>query len=317
MRVFITGGSGFIGGHIIERLAGAHTVLAMARSARSAEVVRGFGARPVDCALDTLTAEHLAGVDAVVHAAALVAEWGEANRFATTNVDGTEHVLRAARAAGVSRFIHLSSEAVVFDGQDLVDIDETYAGPASHRYGYCASKADAERCVRSANAADFATIALRPSLVWGPRDATLMPTLVEMAARHRFVWIRGGRLLVSTAHVQNVAHAVELALTRGVGGEAYFIADAERGTTRDFFTGLMATQGVTLPDRSIPPSLARAMAATLAAIWRLFRLRGQPPITPLAAAVLSTAVSLRTEKAARELGYAPIIDWERGFAGLA
>ncbi|MCA9539593.1 MAG: NAD-dependent epimerase/dehydratase family protein [Myxococcales bacterium] len=316
MRIFVTGGSGFVGGHVIEKLAGAHTVLAMARSARSAEVVRGFGAEPVECALDTLAAEHLAGVDAVVHAAAYVEEWGTRAQFIAGNVEGTARALAAAREAGASRFIHIGTEAALFDGHDLINIDETYPYPARQKYLYSETKAEAERRVLAANAPGFTTISLRPRFIWGPRDASVLPTIVEMTEKGRFAWLGGGVALTSTVHVHNVVHAVELALTRGEGGQAYFIADAERGTLREFLTQMAAATGVALPDKSMPAGLARAAAAVSEAIWRLFRLGGKPPITRFAAAMLSSTITVRTDKAARELGYQPVIDWAGGFESI-
>src|SRR5688572_33468568 len=120
MRVFVAGGSGFVGGHVIEGLVAAgHEVRAMARSERSAEVVRRYGAVPMAADLDTVGAQHLEGVDAVVHAAAEVAETGPWERFYRGNVVGTERMLAAARAAGVGRFVHVGTEAAVFDGRDL------------------------------------------------------------------------------------------------------------------------------------------------------------------------------------------------------
>ena len=101
MRVFVTGGSGFVGGHVSEALAAEHEVLAMARSERSAAKVAAFGATPVRCSLEDIGPGHLDGVDAVVHAAAFVEEWGTAEDFFAANVGGTEAVLAAARAAGV------------------------------------------------------------------------------------------------------------------------------------------------------------------------------------------------------------------------
>lgn len=318
MQIFVTGGSGFAGGHIIERLVAAgHTVHAMARSDRSATIVEGYGATAVRCDLDTVSAEHLTGTDAVVHAAAHVAEWGPRAVFWRINVDGTARMLAAARAAGVTRFVHIGTEAGLFDGGDLIDVDEQHAGPRRHRFLYSETKAEAEARVLAADDASMRTIALRPRFIWGPRDATVLPAVVEMAEQGRFAWIDGGRARTSTCHVFNLVHAVELALTRGEGGRAYFVADDGVTTVRDFIGAMAATRDVALPERSLPKGLARGLAAVIEGLWGVLRRRSRPPMTRFAINMLSAQITVDTGRARAELGYAPIIDREAGLAGLA
>lgn len=318
MKVFITGGSGFVGGHTIERLVAAgHTVHAMARSDRSAAIVEGYGATAVRCDLATLDARHLAGVDAVVHAAARVEDHGTRAQFWTANVEGTERVLAAARAAGVTRFVHIGTEAALFDGQPLVEVDETRPYPARQRYLYSETKAEAERRVLTADGDGFTAISLRPRFIWGPRDASVLPRIVEMAEAGQYMWVDGGRHRTSTCHVHNLTHAIERALTHGRGGEAYFIADDGVTTLRDFLTALAATRGVDLGTRSLPRGLARVAATLTEGIWALLRLKSAPPLTRYAIAMLSAEVTVQTDKARAELGYAPPISREAGLAALA
>lgn len=317
MRVFVTGGSGFVGGHVIEALAPSHAVLAMARSPRSAEAVARYGATAVAADLDAVDASHLAGCDAVVHCAAFVEEWGTREQFWRGNVEGTTRVLDAARRAGVRRFVHLGTEAALFDGHDLVDIDERRPYPAAQRYLYSETKAEAERRVLAADAAGFATISVRPRLVWGPRDASVLPAVLRMAREGAWAWLDGGRARTSTTHVLNLARAVELALTGGRGGEAYFVADEGTRTLREFLSAMARTQGVALPDRSVPGALARPLAAAVEGAWRALGIRKAPPMTAFAVAMMSREVTVNTAKARRELGYAPVIDVAAGLAAMA
>lgn len=317
MRVFITGASGFIGGHVAEALARDHEVLALSRSMHSAESARERGATPVMGTLGAVTVENLEGVDAIVHCAAFVSEWGTREEFWAANVIGTRQLLEVARRAGVKRFVHVSSEAVLFAGQDLVDVDETHPYPERQRFLYSETKAEAERLVLAASAPDFTTLAVRPRFVWGPRDQTVLPTILRMAQDGRFAWVDGGRSRTSTTHVANLVHAVELALTRGRGGQAYFVADEGERTVREFLSRLAATRGVTLPARSMPGKVARALAAVAEGAWRLLRLGGQPPLTRFTAAMLSSNITVRTDKARAELGYAPVISVDQGIAELS
>src|SRR5690606_14527699 len=135
-----------------------------------------------------------------------------------------------------------------------------------------------------------------PRLIWGPRDQSVLPAIVHMARAGAFAWIDGGRQRTSTTHVFNLVHAVTLALTAGAGGRAYFIADDEVTTTRDFLTRLAATQGVDLGDRSIPGALARPLARVVEATWALLR-RGKPPMSSFAVTMLSRSVTVDTRRA--------------------
>jgi len=316
MRVFVTGASGFVGGHVAEKLAGRYEVRAMARSERSAAVVRGYGAEAVRCDLDSVTAEHLAGCDAIVHCAAFAEEWGTREQFWQGNVEGTTRLLAAARAAGVKRFVHIGTEAALFDGGDLVNVDESHPFPARQPFLYGETKAEAERRVLAANAEGFATLSLRPRLVWGPRDASVLPAILRAARAGRFAWIDGGQQRTSTTHVHNLVAAVEAALTRGEGGRAYFIADEGTRTMRSFLTALAATERVDLGDRSVPGWMARTMAAVVEMGWRVLGRKDTPPMTRFAASMLSAQVTVRTDRARAELGYTPVVSVDAGLAAL-
>lgn len=317
MNVFVTGGSGFVGGHLIEGLVRAgHRVRALARSERSAAVVRGYGAEPVSADLATLQASALEGSEAVVHAAAFVEEWGTRAQFWEANVEGTTRVLEAAKAAGVRRFVHVGTEAAIFEGRDLVDVDETAPYPARQWYLYSETKAEAERRVLAANAVGFSTVSVRPRLVWGPRDTSVLPAVLRMAHEGSFAWLDQGRARTSTTHVDNLVHALVLALTEGEGGRAYFVADDGTRTVREFLTALAASEGVTLPSRSIPGRLARGLALAVEGAWRALGIRKAPPMTRFAVDMMSRTVTVSTARAREELGYRPIVSVEEGLRAL-
>jgi nucleoside-diphosphate-sugar epimerase len=107
------------------------------------------------------------------------------------------------------------------------------------------------------------------------------------------------------------------AAERGAGGRAYFVADDERSTMRAFFTRLLATRGVTAPDRSAPGALLRPLARAVEGLWRLLRRRTEPPLSAFAIAMMSRSVTVRTDRARRELGWSPVISVEEGLRELA
>jgi nucleoside-diphosphate-sugar epimerase len=316
MKIFITGASGFIGGHVTEALAPHHEVLAMARTEESAARVKGFGAHPVKCSLGAVQASHLRGCDVIIHCAAFVEEWGTRAQFWEGNVEGTTQLLAAAKEAGVARFIHIGTEAALFDGRDLLHIDETQPYPTKQRFLYSETKAEAERRVLSANAPGFATLSLRPRLVWGPRDTSVLPAVLRMARAGSWAWLSRGAALTSTTHIKNLVAAIEAALTRGRGGEAYFIADEGQRTIKEFIGALAKTQGVALPEKSLPGGVARGIAAAIEGAWRLFGIKRTPPMTRFAISMMSSTVTVNTAKAARELGYTPRISVAEGLAAM-
>jgi nucleoside-diphosphate-sugar epimerase len=317
VQIFVTGASGFIGGAIARDLARDHDVFAMSRSAQGDAAVKQAGAEPVRCDLATLEPGGMPDCDAVVHSAAWVEPWGRRSDYWDANVLGTDRVLAAARQAGARRFVHISTEAVLWRGQHLRDVDETHPYPQKTPYLYAETKAEAERRVLRADAPGFATLALRPRFVWGPGDRTLVPEVKKMVAQGAFVWLDGGRARTSTTHVANLVHATRLALERGEGGQAYFVTDGEVSDFRSFLTRLLAAHDVTLPERSLPAWVVRPLAAAVEGVWRSLRLPSQPPLVRHAVDLLCCDCVLRDDKARAELGYAPVIGVDRGLEELA
>jgi nucleoside-diphosphate-sugar epimerase len=107
-------------------------------------------------------------------------------------VAGTASVLAAARAAGASSFVHVGTEAALFVGRDLVAVDESVPLPTHNPFPYGASKAAAERLVLAAHGPEMRTIVLRPRLVWGPRDGSVLPSLLQTVQSGGFWWLDGG-----------------------------------------------------------------------------------------------------------------------------
>src|SRR6266511_3142403 len=279
---FVTGGSGFIGGALIRRLvAEGWSVKALARSERSAEKVRERGAEPMLGDLDNFEAIGAGAGDCEVafHAAAALGEWGRREEFERVNVAGTRNVIRACEAAGVGRFVHVGTEAAILAGEPLVDVDETAPLRPDSKSDYCATKAMAEQEVRDANKARFETVVVRPRLVWGPGDTTILPGLVEAVRKGRFAWIGGGGRRTSTTHVDNVVEGLLLGAERGRPGGVYFVTDGEPVVFREFVTELLSTQGIEARDRNAPRFVVRRAAPLLERIWRTFRLKSTRPVT--------------------------------------
>lgn len=314
MRVFVTGASGFVGGAAARHLAETgHAVTAMSRTPGSDAAIAALGARPVRAALNRIPPGTLDGTEALVHCAAHVEQSGPWEPFQRITVDGTADLIARARAAGVRRFVHIGSEAALFHGQPMQGIDETYPLALTSPFPYPRSKALSEHLVRKAEGIE--TIVLRPRMIWGPGDATLLPVAARMQAQGKWSWIDGGRMLTSTTHIANLCHGIGLALDRGHPGRAYFLTDGPPQSFRAFFQAYAAAAGIALADRSIPGWAARGIAALTEPLARLAG--REPPLTRYAAALMSRDCTLDDSAARADLGYAPVLTVAAGLAALA
>jgi nucleoside-diphosphate-sugar epimerase len=140
--------------------------------------------------------------------------------------------------------------------------------------------------------------------------------MVSMVESGRFAWIGGGKQLTDVTHVDNVIEGLVLGARKGRGGEAYFVTDGEPAVFREFVTALLETQGVKVPDRSIPTWVAGPLAATCEGLWRALPLPGQPPLTRFAYWLSSQECTIDISKARRELGYRPVKSRTEGLAEL-
>ncbi len=316
---FVTGGSGFIGGRLIERLvAEGCSVRALARSDRSAATVEALGATPVrgELADPTAMAAGAEGCELAFHLAAHLGQWGRREDFVAGNVVGTENALEACRAARVRRFVHCGTEAALIAGEPLHEVDETAPLRPDSKALYAATKAMAEQLVRDADGDRIETVVVRPRLVWGPGDTTLLPGIAAAVEAGRFAWVGGGDQLTASTHVDNVVEGLLLGAERGSPGEAYFVTDGEPVVFRQFISQLLETRGVEPPTRSVPAGLAGAVAAAAETAWRLLPLGGEPPLTRFAVWLSSQECTIEITKARTELGYEPVISREAGLAAL-
>jgi len=318
MKIFITGASGFVGGAFVKAYAKTHDITAMSRSEKSDAAIRALGATPVRAALGEVKTEQLKGFDAVVHCAAHVEEWGPWEDYWRINVDGTKELLVAAKGADVKRFVHIGTEAALFHGQHMRNVDEHYPLSLNSPYPYARTKAHAEKAVREANDsnAGFTTIVVRPRFVWGPGDQTILPVVKTMVEKGQFAWIDGGRNKTSTTYIGNLTHAMNLALTKGVGGNAYFVLDGPPVVFREFMTKMLNAAGVTPGDRAVPGWVVRTIAYLGETSYRALGIKSKPPLTRFTANIMSRDCILVDDKARKEMGYAPAVTIDQGLAAL-
>jgi nucleoside-diphosphate-sugar epimerase len=320
MHAFVTGGSGFVGRQLIaDLIARGDRVRALVRSSAAAASVATAGVEVVRGDLDSEATMRagMEGCDTVFHAAAKVELWGQREDFERVTVLGTRRALSAARAAGVSRFVHVSTEAVLVDGRPLIDADESWPLP-KHPLGlYPWSKGRAEQEVQAAARDGLRAMIVRPRAIWGATDSVFLPRLRKLVDAGKFAWIGGGEALTSTCHVKNVSAGLLAAAANGRAGEVYFVTDGAPLTFRAYINGMLQAVGSDASRApNVPLALARPLAWSMETWWRLARKSGEPPLTRTAVALIGMQVTVKDDKARKELGYEPVITREQGLAEL-
>ncbi len=321
-RVLVTGGTGFLGRAILEKLL-ARGVEAHSLARSDAPELRQLGVQTHRGSVEdpaTVRAA-VARADIVIHTAAKAGVWGDPAAFRAINLAGTRNVVEACRQEGIRRLVHCSTPSVVFGGEDLEGVDESTPYPAHFESAYPETKASAERHVLAAAGPDLATVSLRPHLIWGPRDPHFVPRIVGRSRAGRLRMVGDGRNLVDTIYIDNAADAHLLAAERlepgaPISGRAYFLSQGEPIAVGTMINHLLEAAGEPPWTRSVPAGLAHAGGAVLEGIYRLLRLPGEPLVTRFLARELSRSHWFDIGAARRDLEYAPAITTGEGLERL-
>ena len=207
----MTGGTGFLGRRIVERLlAQGRAVTVLAR--RPAPDLEKRGVHLVAADLSDPEKVHFAcrGVETVFHVAAKVGVWGRYEDFFRANVLGTRAVLQGCRTHRVRRLVYTSTPSVVYNGRDLAGADESMPLATRCPAAYPLTKAIAESEVLAANSPALSTVALRPHLIWGAGDPHLVPRIIAQARAGRLRIVGSGRNRVDLGYLAAVTGEVDL-----------------------------------------------------------------------------------------------------------
>ncbi|MGC1273019.1 MAG: NAD-dependent epimerase/dehydratase family protein [Planctomycetaceae bacterium] len=319
MTALVTGGGGFLGLHIVEQLV-EHGVQVRVLCRGEYPRLRELGVEVVrdDLRDSAAVSEACRNVETVFHTAAVPGIWGPWKLFYETNTVGARNVIEGCRRQGVGKLVYTSSPSVIFDGRPHTNADESLPYPGRYMCHYAHTKALAEREVLAASGRDdLLTVALRPHLIWGPRDNHLIPRLIRRAKSGRLRRIGDGRNLISMSYVENAAAAHLLAADAlrecsPVCGKAYFINEIEPVNLWSWIDRLLETAGLPPAAGGISESVARRIGATCEALWTALRLPGEPPLTRFLAAQLSQSHTYSVNAAERDFDYRPIVSVEEG-----
>jgi nucleoside-diphosphate-sugar epimerase len=324
MQALVTGAGGFLGRYIVEQLIERGDPVRTFSRGRYAEL-DALGAETMQGDLREPDAVRRAceGMETVFHVAGVAGIWGPWDYFHGINTLGTQHVVDACRASGVRRLVYSSSPSVTFDAADQTGIDES--APYANRWlcHYPHSKALAEQCVLAANGqAGLYTCALRPHLIWGPRDQHLIPRLLDRARQGRLMRIGDGTNLIDMIYVENAATAhlqAADALGEGseVGGRAYFLSQGEPVNCWDWINEILQLADLPPVKRGLSFRAAWRLGRLLEAAHGVFRLSAEPRMTRFLAAQLATSHYFDIRRAREDFGYQAEISTAEGMRRLA
>jgi nucleoside-diphosphate-sugar epimerase len=318
MRVLVTGATGFLGGAVARRLhAQGHDVLATGRDLLRGERLSASGLtfRAADLGDRMQVRDLTVSCDWVVHCAALSSPWGPTQSFVRANVVSTGHLVDAALAARVGRFVHISTPSIYMGQGSRLGVceDDPLPPPVND---YARTKLHAERIVTAAKSKGLASIILRPRALFGPGDTTIFPRLLRALQRGRLPVIGDGQNMVDLTYIDNAVDAVELACQ--AGPEAVHsvcnISNGEPVKLWSVIATLAAALGLHAPSRKVSRRTAMALAGAAEAWARAARAKQEPTLTRYGVSVLADSMTLDLSRARTLLGYRPQVSIDEGLA---
>jgi nucleoside-diphosphate-sugar epimerase len=308
VKVFLTGGTGFIGGEVVRQLRErGDEVVCLVRSPEKAGKLTELGCKMVSGDLGDAAAIRggMEGCDAAVHAAAMYEVGIPASQHPAmweANVAGTERVLTAALEAKVPKVVYVSTVGI-FGNTHRKVVDESYEHPGKEFTSYYEeTKLEAHRIARRMIAEGLPGIIVQPGGVYGPGDTSQVADLLEQFLAGKLPLLPFPELGICLTHVEDIAAGILLALDAGRLGETYVLSGPAT-TMREAIEVVAGLSGRKAPKRAMPVALMKAMTPIGPLVGKLM---GQPPnLRELISSADGVTFWATHEKATRELGYAP------------
>jgi len=255
--------------------------------------------------------EAVDGADVVVHCAAKVGDWGRVEDYRAVNVEGLRQLLEACKGRPLKRFVQMSSLGV-YAARHHHGTDENEPLPAHHVDGYTQTKVEAERLALDYHRQEgVPVVVLRPGFIYGARDRTLMPKVIDRLRHRQLRYIGSNKRALNTIFVGNLVDAVFLAVEKPQAvGQVYNLTDGELVSKRQFIESIVNALALPRP-RPIP--LRWCWHVRWRGVWSVGAAeRGEAGTRPDAGGhqFLGLDLDFSIQKAKRELGYQPRIGFE-------
>jgi nucleoside-diphosphate-sugar epimerase len=308
MKIFLTGGTGFIGSHIAQQLRDrGDEVRALARSAEKGRDLEAMGCEVVlgDLGDEAAIAAGMEGCDAVIHGAAVYKVGipaSEHEAMHRANVEGTERVLRTALEKKIPKVVYISTVAVFGNTHGEV-VDETFeADGRSFTSYYEQTKYEAHQVAKRLIGEGLPLVIVQPGGVYGPGDHSELMNMTKMVLAGKMPMIPFPDLGMVIVHVDDVAAGVLLALDKGEVGESYVIG-ADCATNRQLVETVAGLSGKKAPKRAMPTAMIKAVAPFGRVAGPLM---GYPPnMRELVSSADGVTFWASSDKAKAKLGYDP------------
>jgi nucleoside-diphosphate-sugar epimerase len=315
LTVLVTGATGFLGSHLVDLLIErGESVAALVLPGESVErlVHADVDIRRGDMMDRSSLQAAVAGVDKVLHCAARTGPWGPRVEYERTNIQGLETLLDVSLAAGVQRFVHVSSIAVL--GADVGGVADETSPLRVDPNPYSWSKVMGERLIERAIREHQAPVTIvRPGWVYGPRDLSSFARFAAMIQRGKMVVIGSGKNHVPLIYVTDVAEGIILASqTPQAVGQVYLLVNDEPVTEREYLKAISTELGAQAPNIHIPYRLALVLADAAEVLGRLAHSQRPPPLTRYGVQLLGGENRLAINKARQELGFSPRVNLAQG-----
>lgn len=315
--LLVTGATGLVGSHVVERARQQGIATrALVRPTSDTMLLDDWGAEKVIGDMTDVESLKPAvdGVTRIVHCAAKVGDWGPVEEYRAANVRGLANLLESAEATGLlRRFVHISSLGV-YEARDHYGTDEDERLSTDGIDGYTLTKVEAEELVlQHVKTRNLPATVLRPGFIYGPRDRTVMPRILERLKSKGFAFLGSGEKLMNNTFVGNLVDAVLLALDdEQSAGQVYNVTDGRLVSKREFIQVIAKSAGYEVPTRSIPLPVARALAGVLEGAWKLLGKKQAPLLSSARIKFLGLNLDFCIDKIRRELGYQPRVEFAEG-----
>lgn len=315
--LLVTGATGLVGSHVCEAARGRGIrTRALVRETADSSLLESWGVEIV--VGDMTDAESLQravdGATAIVHCAAKVGDWGPVEDYRSVNVDAVEKLLTAAAASGsLKRYLHISSLGV-YEARDHHGTDETEEPSTKGIDGYTLTKVESERVVvKHINDKNLPGVVLRPGFIYGPRDRTVLPRLLEKLRDKKVKFLGSGEQLMNNTYVGNLVDAIFAAFDHDDAvGQIYNITDARLVSKREFMRVVAENAGYEVPTKNVPLGVAKSLAKVMEGTWKLLGKTEAPLLSKARIKFLGLNLDFCIDKAKRELGYDPKVDFADG-----